>query len=56
MTDDQKILLTQKGVYPYDYMCSFDKFQDAAFSTIEQCYSRSKKVMNELKQCGGHLT
>ena len=43
MTDQQKILLTQKGVYPYDYMSSFDKFQDIAFPTIEQCYSRLNK-------------
>ena len=43
MTDEQKILLTQKGVYPYDYMNSFDKFQDEAFPTIEQCYSRLNK-------------
>ena len=33
-------LLTEKGVYPYDYMNSFDKFNDEHLPTKEQFYSR----------------
>ena len=33
-------LLTEKGVYPYDYMNSFDKFNDEQLSSKEQFYSR----------------
>lgn len=48
LTDKQKVLLTQKGVYPYDYMNSFDKFQQEKFPTIEQCFSQLNK--EELSQ------
>ena len=40
LSDEQKLLLTQKGVYPYDYMNSFNKFKQKSFPTIEQCYNR----------------
>ena len=33
-------LLTEKGVYPYDYMNSFDKFNDEHLPSKEQLYSR----------------
>ena len=33
-------LLTEKGVYPYDYMNSFDKFNDERLPSKEQFYSR----------------
>ena len=32
-------LLTEKGVYPYDYMNSFDKFNDEHLPSKEQFYS-----------------
>ena len=33
-------LLTEKGVYPYDYMNAFDKFSDEQLPSKEQFYSR----------------
>ena len=33
-------LLTEKGVYPYDYMNTFDKFNDEQLPSKEQFYSR----------------
>ena len=33
-------LLTEKGVYPYDYVNSFDKFNDEHLPSKEQFYSR----------------
>ena len=33
-------LLTEKGVYPYDYMNSFDRFNDEQLPSKEQFYSR----------------
>ena len=33
-------LLTEKGVYPYDYMNAFDKFNDEHLPSKEQFYSR----------------
>ena len=33
-------LLTEKGVYPYDYMNAFDKFNDEQLPSKEQFYSR----------------
>ena len=33
-------LLTEKGVYPYDYMNAFDKFNDEPLPSKEQFYSR----------------
>jgi len=43
LTDEQKLLLTQKGVYPYDFMDSLDKFNETSFPTIKQCYSKLNK-------------
>ena len=43
LTDDQKLLLTQKGVYPYDYMDSFEKFTETKFPSIESCHSKLSK-------------
>ncbi len=40
LTYNQKLLLTQKGVYPYDYMNSFGKFRDNKFPTIDECFSK----------------
>ena len=39
LTDEQRLILTQKGVYPYDFMDSFDKFKVESFPTREQCYN-----------------
>ena len=33
-------LLSEKGVYPYDYMNAFDKFNDEQLPSKEQFYSR----------------
>ena len=33
-------LLTEKGVYPYDYMNSFDKFNESQLPSIEDFYSQ----------------
>ena len=33
-------LLTEKGVYPYDYMNSFDKFNDEVLPDKDDFYSR----------------
>ena len=33
-------LLTEKGVYPYDYMNTFDKFNEEQLPSKEQFYSR----------------
>ena len=33
-------LLTEKGVYPYDYMNSFDKFNESQLPNIEDFYSK----------------
>ena len=32
--------MTKKGVYPYDYMDSFDKFNDTQLPSKEQFYSQ----------------
>ena len=32
--------LTEKGVYPYDYMNTFDKFNEKQLPSKEQVYSR----------------
>ena len=33
-------LLTRKGVYPYEYMSSWDKFKESKFPSIEAFYSK----------------
>src|SRR6185437_1905297 len=40
LTDEKKLLLTQKGVYPYDYMDSFEKFNEKTFPCLEECYNK----------------
>ena len=42
-------LLTEKGVYPYDYMNAFDKFSDEQLPSKEQFYSRlaEKDITND---------
>ena len=39
-TEKRLDLLTEKGVYPYDYMNAFDKFNDEQLPSKEQFYSR----------------
>jgi len=41
---DEKLLLTQKGVYPYDYMNSFNKFNETNLPPKSAFYS---KIENE---------
>ena len=36
-------LLRQKGVYPYDYMNSYDKFDETSFPSKKDCYSQLNK-------------
>ena len=33
-------LMSKKGIYPYDYMDSFDKFNDTQLPSKEQFYSQ----------------
>ena len=42
-TDTEKKLLRQKGVYPYDYMNSYDRFNETSFPTQKDCYSQLNK-------------
>ena len=37
--DEDLDLLTDKGVYPYDYFTSFDKFREKQLPTKEAFYS-----------------
>ena len=39
MTDDDFKLIISKGVYPYEYMTSFDKFNESKLPPIECFYS-----------------
>ena len=39
-TEKSLDLLTEKGVYPYDYMNAFDKFNEEQLPSKEQLYSR----------------
>ena len=34
-TDEQYDLLTRKGIYPYEYMSSWDKFEEVQLPPIE---------------------
>jgi hypothetical protein len=36
-------LLKQKGVYPYDYMNSYDRFNETSFPSQKDCYSQLNK-------------
>ena len=52
-------LLIRKGVYPYDYMDNFDKFNGNEFPPVNEFYSRlydSGKIMNTHKRFGLTLT
>ena len=40
ISQEQKALLLKKGVYPYEYMDSYDKFNENAFPPIDAFYSR----------------
>ena len=61
-TREQVKLLVQKGVYPYDYMNCWEKFEETKLPPIEEFYSqlngqnieqedyeRAKRVFNEFK-------
>ena len=39
VTGDKLSLMSQKGVYPYDYMDCFEKFNQTELPTKEQFYS-----------------
>ena len=39
-SDDDLDLLTDKGVYPYDYMNDFNKFNEKELPKIEDFYSK----------------
>ena len=53
--------LTEKGVYPYDYMNTFDKFNEKQLPSKEQVYSRlseegkTKDDCNKAKQIRKHF-
>lgn len=42
--ENERELLLRKGVYPYDYMSSFDRFEETEFPNIKHFYSQ---LMNE---------
>ena len=44
------ILLLKKGVYPYEYMDSFDKFDEATLPNIENFYSSLKLSNIDVKE------
>ena len=37
--ESQYNLLTRKGIYPYEYMSSWDKFEESQLPSIEAIYS-----------------
>ena len=39
-SESQYKLLTRKGIYPYEYMTSWDKFEETEFPSIEAFYSK----------------
>ena len=51
-------LLTRKGIYPYEYMSSWDKFEESQLPPIEAFYSNlnmsnvSKMIMNMCREFG----
>ena len=57
----QKELLIRKGVYPYEYMDSWDKFEEKQLPSIEDFYSKlnmygiSEKIINMLAKFGMNL-
>ena len=42
-TDIEQKLLKQKGIYPYDYMNSYDRFKETSFPSQKDCYSQLNK-------------
>ena len=42
-TDIEQKLLKQKGVYPYDYMNGYDRFDETSFPSQKDCYSQLNK-------------
>ena len=48
-TDKELSLMSQKGVYPYDYMDSFEKFDQTKLPTKDQFYSilNDQDIMND---------
>ena len=42
-TNIEQKLLKQKGIYPYDYMNSYDKFEETSFPSQKDCYSQLNK-------------
>src|SRR5690606_18819800 len=40
LSDDKVKLLIKKGVYPYDYMNSWDRFNETNLPSIQSFYSR----------------
>ena len=49
LTDNEKILLTQKGIYPYDFMDSFEKFNHDSFPSIQECHNKLND--EDLSEC-----
>ncbi|XP_031355166.1 uncharacterized protein LOC116179510 [Photinus pyralis] len=43
LNDEQLKLLTKKGVYPYEYMCSWDKFMEKDLPEKTKFYSKLKQ-------------
>ena len=42
-TDIEQKLLKQKGVYPYDHMSSYERFEETSFPSKKDCYSQLNK-------------
>ena len=54
------ILLLRKGVYPYEYMDSWQKFDETTLSPKEPCHSNSNlelamRIMRTFKEYGKYL-
>ena len=59
---DKFLLLPRKGVYPYEYMDDWNKFNETKLPSIRDHYSKLHlekillmKIMNMQKTCGIHL-
>ena len=48
-------LMKRKGVYPYDYIDSFDKFNDKNLPSKDKFFCMLLKIINMLKMCGKRL-
>ena len=59
---DQTEILLRKGVYPYEYINSLERFNEPKLPTIDTFYSKSsdesvsKKIISMLKKSGKNLT